>query len=84
MTIQVELNPEIEARLVAEASARGVAIEEYARELLLEALHVSPSKRGHLTPEEAREMLRAMGEGSEKLPVLRDSAFSRESFYEGR
>jgi hypothetical protein len=84
MTIQVELNPEIEARLLAEASARGVAVEEYARELLREALHLSPSRRGHLTPEEAQEMLRALGEGSEKLPVLPDSAFSRESLYEGR
>jgi len=84
MTIQLELNPEIEARLVAEASSRGVAVEAYAQELLRGALHISSSRRGHLTPEEAKEMLRQMAEGSEKLPVLPDSAFSRESFYEGR
>ena len=84
MTIQLELNPEIEALLTAEASSRGVAVEEYAQELLREALHVSSSRRGHLTQEEAKEMLRQMAEGSEKLPALPDSAFSRESFYEDR
>ena len=83
MTIQIDLNPEIEARLVAEASARGLAVEEYARKLLGEALHVpSSGRRGHLTPEEAEEMLRRMAEGSENLPVLPDEAFTRESIYE--
>lgn len=84
MTIHVELGSDIEASLTAEATAHGMAIEEYAQVLLRKALRSSTSRRGHLTPEEAREMLRQMGEGSEKLPLLPISAFSRESFYEGR
>ena len=34
MTIKVELNPEMEARLAAEARAFGMALEEYAQRLL--------------------------------------------------
>jgi len=82
MTIQVELNPETEARLISEAAAHGVAVEEYAGELLRAALRPSSSGRGHLTPEEAEELLRGMAEGSEKLPLLPDEAFTRESIYE--
>lgn len=82
--VQMELNPEIEARLAAGASARGVAVEQYTQELLLEALELHPQPAKKLTPDDIREMLRAIGEGSENLPDLPTSAFSRESFYEGR
>lgn len=84
MTIQVELGPEAEAELVSGAAVRGVSVEEYAQELLRNALRPPSPRRGHLSREEAREMIRAIGEGSEKLPMLPTSAFSRESFYEDR
>ena len=38
MTIRVELNPEMERELAAEALARGVALELYAQRLLQEAI----------------------------------------------
>ena len=38
MTIRVELNPEMEARLVAEARSQGVPLEKLAERLLKEAL----------------------------------------------
>ena len=38
MTIQVELNPEAEAQLVAEARAQGIPLEKVAERLLQEAL----------------------------------------------
>jgi predicted HicB family RNase H-like nuclease len=38
MTIRVELNPEMERRLTAEALARGIALELYAQRLLQEAI----------------------------------------------
>ncbi|MGA2888369.1 MAG: hypothetical protein ABSE51_09985 [Terracidiphilus sp.] len=38
MTIRVELNPEMERQLAAEALARGIALELYAQRLLQKAM----------------------------------------------
>ena len=84
MSIQVELSPQAEARLAAEAQAHGLALEEYAGSLLQTALAAPARGSGQLTIEELHLMLRQIAEGSEKLPVLPTSAFSRESFYEDR
>jgi hypothetical protein len=84
MSIQVELSPEAEARLAAEAQAHGIAPEKYAGSILQEALASAARGSGKLTVEELHVMLRQIAEGSEKLPNLPTSAFTRESFYEGR
>jgi len=84
MTIQVELNPESEARLAAEARSQGLPLEKLAERLLQEALAVSRFPDGALTVDEFRRMLEGMAEGSEKLPNLPTESFSRESFYEDR
>ena len=84
MTIQVELNPETEARLVAAAQARGIALEKYAETLLQNALASPTGGSGRLTVEEFHKMLRALAEGSERLPNIPTEAFTRESFYEDR
>ena len=84
MTIKVELNPEMEARLVAQARSEGVPLEELAERLLQEALTAGSLQGGTLTVEEFHRMLEGMAEGSEKLPNLPTGSFSRESFYEER
>ncbi len=84
MTIQVELSPESEARLAADAQARGVAMEKYAGSLLEEALASPVSRSGKLTIEKFHAMLDALAEGSERLPNLPTESFTRESFYEDR
>lgn len=84
MTIRVELNPETEARLKAEARAKGLPLEKLAEELLKEALSERPLSRGQMSIEEFHRMLEAMAEGSERLPDLPTESFSRESFYEDR
>jgi hypothetical protein len=84
MTIQVELTPEAEARLAAAAQARGVALEQYAGTLLHEVLAAPPAGSGKLSVAELDAMLREMAEGSERLPHVPTSAFTRKSFYEGR
>ena len=84
MTIKVELNPEIEAWLAAGARARGMSIEQYAKSVLHEALAQNSEPSGQLTPEELQAMLKAIAEGSEQLPRVSTSAFTRESFYEDR
>lgn len=84
MTIQIELNPEIMERLAAEAAAHGIALEEYAERLLREAIATRAVPQGQLSVAELRAMLNAIAEGSEKLPKVPTSAFTRESFYEDR
>ncbi|HEY4899887.1 MAG TPA: hypothetical protein VIH91_03600 [Terriglobales bacterium] len=84
MTIQIELNPEIMERLAAEAAAHGIALEEYAERLLREAIATRAEPQGQLSVAELRAMLNAIAEGSEKLPKVPTSAFTRESFYEER
>ena len=84
MTIQFELTPEMEARLVAGARERGISVEKYAEALLRDAVAIHSTPAGRLSVEELHAMLEAIAEGSEKLPNLPTSSFSRESFYEGR
>ena len=84
MTIHVELNAEMEARLVAEARAHGTPLEKVAERLLEEALASRSVPQGNLTVEEFHMMLVALAEGSEKLPNLPTESFTRQSFYEDR
>ena len=84
MTIRVELNPETEARLKAEARAKGLPLEKVAELLLKEALAERTSSLGRMSVEEFHRMLDAMAEGSDRLPDLPTESFSRESFYEDR
>ena len=84
MTIRVDLNPEMEARLISEARSQGIPLEKLAERLLKEALTANALPHGVLTVEEFHRMLKGMAEGSEKLPNLPTESFSRESFYEDR
>jgi hypothetical protein len=84
MTIRVKLNAETEARLQAEARAKGLTLEKVAEQLLKEALTGRALSQGQMSVEEFHRMLDAMAEGSERLPELPTESFSRESFYEDR
>lgn len=84
MTIQVELSPETEARLLAAAAQHGLAPEQYAGDLLHEALAVKNTAFVTLTAKELHSMLEEAGEGFEGRPSLPTSAFTRDSFYEDR
>ncbi|HLK05580.1 MAG TPA: hypothetical protein VKT53_14160 [Candidatus Acidoferrum sp.] len=77
MTIKVDLNPETEAKLVAQARSEGVPLEELAERLLQEALTSGPRPSGALTVEEFHRMIEGMAEGSESLPDLPTESFSR-------
>lgn len=84
MTINIELNAETRARLAAQASAQGLSLEKVAEKLLKEALGGCFSPDNRMSAEEFHQMLGALAEGSERLPVLPTKSFSRESFYEDR
>jgi len=82
MTILVEVSPELEASLTAEAALHGMDLQKYAGKLLEERRTIYAARSGTLTREEFHAMLRELAEGSEALPKLPTSAFSRESIYE--
>jgi hypothetical protein len=84
VTIKVDLNPETEARLVAQARSQGVPLEQLAERLLQEALKAGSLPSGTLTVEEFRQILDGIAEKSDELPNLPTESFSRESFYEDR
>jgi hypothetical protein len=84
MTIEIQLDSELSARLVAEAASRGVAPEKLAERLLRDAIVPNGESQGKLSVEELHEMLRAVAAGADRLPRVPTSAFRRDSFYEDR
>jgi hypothetical protein len=84
MTIQVEVDPELGARLAAQAGAQGVSLERAAARILEEAMASPFTASAGLTPGDFHTMLASMAEGAERLPNLSTASFTRESFYEDR
>lgn len=76
MTIRVELNSETEARLKAEARAKGLPLENVAEQLLKEVLTERTLFRGQMSVQEFHRMLDAVAEGAERLPDLPTEGFS--------
>jgi hypothetical protein len=84
MTIEVEVSPEVEASLRAEAELHGMELPKYAGKILEERRHRYATGTGILKPGDVEEMTRALTLGSENLPVLPPEATERASFYEDR
>jgi hypothetical protein len=84
MTLFLELDPETEARLKAQAERRGIAPEQYAGEFLRDNLPSYATGTGKLTREDLQAMREELTRGSEKLPILPPEATERSSFYEDR
>jgi hypothetical protein len=86
--IQLQLQPEYEAQLAAEAQARGMALERYVAEKLKQ----SEPSAAVTTPEEPvspaarladlEDFFKEMARYSDKIPLLPDEAFTRESLYQ--
>jgi hypothetical protein len=84
MTILLELDPETEARLKANAERNGVAPEQYAGQFLRENLPDYGIGTGVLKPGDVEAMTKELTEGSKDLPILPPDATDRGSFYEDR
>jgi len=81
--IQVELKPEVEAQLVADARANGVEPAVYAGDVIERAyLRDNGSGRASRNPHEVRTWLDSLAQFSDKIPQLPEEAFRRESFYQ--
>jgi hypothetical protein len=75
MTIRVELNPEIEARLKAEARAKGIPLEKVAEQLLKEALTGRALSQGQMSVEESIECLTRWRKGLKDCQICPPRAF---------
>ncbi len=85
MTVTLNLPPNIEQLYLAEAQARGLAVQEVIEEALVAARQ--PVARGEqVSPEEWMRRFREWSESPAhaNLPVLSEYAMSRESIYEDR
>ena len=80
MTVTLELPPDVEARLVEEAQAKGVPVDEIVRLYLLQVARRRAPKQFS-----AEEIDRLLDEAADlippRIPPLSDEAISRESIY---
>ncbi len=81
--IQVQLSPEVEARLQAKAQAQGIEAEGYVKSLIENAVRTvaAPPERTR-GRRDMEAFFREMAAHSDKIPQLPDEAFTRESFYQ--
>ncbi len=82
MTITVEIQPEVQAELAAQAAARGMDVPTYAATLLEQAAQPAQPEAKNRNLEEFEKTLDRIAQFSHKIPVLPDEAFSRESLYQ--
>lgn len=80
MSITINLKPEIEAGLLAQAQARGMTLEEYLSSMVEGAVRMAT--RQTLTPEQRAAAFEAWSAGHRPMPPLSDDAVSREAMYD--
>ncbi|MGF1673742.1 MAG: hypothetical protein ACFCUV_08675 [Rivularia sp. (in: cyanobacteria)] len=89
MTIKLDLKPETEARLMAQASAQGISVEQYLQSLIennflqIDGQHRIPKTE---TTEDWVTLLERFcnNPALANVPPLSDEAISRESIYQER
>ena len=82
MTVTLNLKPEVEAGLSAQAQASGMTVEEYLLSVVEGA--VLPATQKTLSAEERAAAFEAWSANHRPTPPLSDYAVSRATMYEGR
>jgi hypothetical protein len=82
MTVTLNLRPEIEAGLLAQAQASGMTVEEYLLSMV-EGV-VLPAAQKISSPEQRAAAFESWSANHRATPPLSDFAVSREAMYEGR
>lgn len=82
MTVTLNLKPEVEAGLSAQAQASGMTVEEYVLSMVEGA--VLPTPHNALSAEERAAAFEAWSASHRPTPPLSDYGVSREAMYEGR
>jgi hypothetical protein len=81
MTVTLNLNPETEARVIAQAEAKGMPVEQF---LLSVVESVLAPAQNPLSANERAEAFEAWSAGHRPTTALSDHAVSRDGMYEGR
>ena len=79
MSVRLDLKPDVEANLAAQARARGVPLEVYLQRVIEDLARSNEFPPASLQDLEAT--LDALAEMGRDLPHLPSSAFNRESIY---
>jgi hypothetical protein len=80
MTVRLEIKPDIEANLAAQARARGIPLDAYLQHAIEELAGAKAAPSASL--QDLQATLDALAEMGRGLPHLPSSAFSRESIYQ--
>ena len=83
MTIHVEIPPEVQAELAAQARARGMDVPAYAATLLQQAAQPIRYETEERGIEEFENTLDRIAQSSHKMPIFPDEAFSRQGLIPG-
>ena len=82
MTVHLDLKPDVEAKLMAQAQARGVTLDAYLQAVIDDLGRADDA--GAPGPKELEAALDALAGMGRDLPHLPSSAFTRESIYRDR
>jgi hypothetical protein len=83
MTVTLNLKPELEAGLLAQAEASGKTLEDYVLSMLEGSVVTIAQTQKMLTPEQRAAAFEAWSANHRHTPPLSDYAVSREGMYEG-
>jgi hypothetical protein len=85
MTVTLELKPEVEERIIAEAKARGLSVEDFIQQELEANLRTAERAEEVSSEERLRRWNEFLSSHDDiKAPPLSDEAISRESIYRER
>ncbi len=82
MAITIELPPEVEADLTAQARQRGFPLSTYVRQLLVQTARLRLPEPKRLSRKEFEASLGRMAKYSDQISVLPIEALFRESLYD--
>ena len=80
MTVRLEIKPEIEASLNAQAAAKGIPLDAYLQDAIEDLTRAQAAPAANLG--EFRASLDTLAEMGKSLPHVPSAAFSRESIYQ--
>jgi len=82
MALTVQIKPEIEAELAAQAAALGLDVSAYAAAVLEQAVVQPAAAFRHKSPKEIRAWLDSMAEFSDQIPPTPGETFPRDMIYQ--
>jgi hypothetical protein len=82
VTVRLELKPDVEAKLIAQAQIKGVPLDAYLQRVIEDLASTTPANPASIL--EIEKTLDTLAEMGKDLPHLPSSAFNRESIYQDR